>query len=229
MEQKLKRAQERQLYELIQAKELHISEFSLGTSPSGRPSVVHVSDSYFVFGLTSDGKHSADHVPGVDRARDRVVTGTWEKQVARFELWLDLLREELETPDLWGQLDGVRNLVDSWGVENTAFTKEEQSEIALRFAALESKIEHKFSLTHEELAAVKEGLDYLVGASTRVGRRDWLIMLIGTVLSFGLQALLPRAVAENILGAAWEALSGAFEPDTPELPPGGPGGKPKSL
>jgi hypothetical protein len=50
-------------------------------------------------------------------------------------------------------------------------------------------------------------------------------MLIGTFLSL----LLPRALAESLLGNAADALSDVFGTDTPELPPGEGGGTPKSL
>ena len=224
MPEPLKGSQERQLFLAIQAKGLVNSEFSLGTSPSGRPSVEHVDGYYFAFGLDSSGRHVADHRPGVDKDRDRVTTGTWDKQLARFNSWLDLVREELETPDLWGQLDDVRRLVDSWGVENSPFTEAEQSEIARRLGALESKIEDEFSLAHQELAGVQEGIANLVGASRAAGRRDWLIMVIGTFFSL----VLPRGVAEHLLGTAFDALSGVFGADNAELPPGG-GGPPKAL
>ena len=67
-------------------------------------------------------------------------------------------------------------------IENTPFTPNEQKEIAERLDKLAKDMNKALSLSKVQTQALNEGLKFLVDASGRVGRKDWLILFMGVIL-----------------------------------------------
>jgi hypothetical protein len=85
--------------------------------------------------------------------------------------------------------------------ENTPFTSEEQKEIAARLAVWAAHAQRTHSLSSAQMQSLQMKLDYLNEASRRFGRKDWLNLCAGTIISYILTASLPPdAAREMFLG-----------------------------
>jgi hypothetical protein len=144
---------------------------------------------YTGFGVIGDGPETSYDVY------------SWDALISRVWLWLQLVKRDLDTPDLWAELQRETKLLEVGTndvSENTRFTLEEQKEIAKRLAELAKHVSHTHSLSHEQMQALEEKLDYLVDASGRLGRKDWLNAFIGVTLTFMLSAALAPESARTI-------------------------------
>jgi hypothetical protein len=94
------------------------------------------------------------------------------------------------------------------------FTAEEQKQIAERLRELAEHVSYMHSFSGPQIEALKERLDYLVDASGRLGRKDWLNAFIGVTLGYILVAALPPESARIIFQTFLRAIGILY----PELP-----------
>jgi hypothetical protein len=137
----------------------------------------------------------------------------------RISWWLEEVKQDLDTPDLWAELKREAQLLraDSGVVsENTAFTVDEQREIAGRLKKLGEYVSDTHSLSKAQIQVLEEKLDYLVDASARLGRKDWLNAFIGAILSFVLTATFAPESARTIFTTFLRGI-GLFYPELPLL------------
>jgi hypothetical protein len=119
------------------------------------------------------------------------------------ELWLAAVKADIETPDLWAELQRDAELFQAAtdeAIENTPFTSAEQEEIAGQLRELRDHVSRAHSPSESQMRLLDERLDYLAAAAGRVGRKDWLFMVAGVMLSYALEAALPPEAARDILG-----------------------------
>jgi hypothetical protein len=70
------------------------------------------------------------------------------------------------------------------------------------------------SLSKAQRHDLKETLDYLVDASVRLGRKDWLVLFMGAILGFVLPAAFPPESARTIFTTFLRGIGLVY----PELP-----------
>jgi hypothetical protein len=106
-------------------------------------------------------------------------------------------------------------------VDNTPFTEDEQRQIAAQLQKVRKQIGEQFELTGEQLEQINEKLDEATEASTRMGRKDWLIYTLGTITALIITATVAAPVGEHIFNLIIHALghlfTGGREP--PQIPP----------
>jgi hypothetical protein len=127
---------------------------------------------------------------------------SWQTLIPQVSRWLEEVQHDLNTPDLWAELRREAELLGSGSnrvIENTPFTPEEQQEIARRLEKLATDVSHALSLSGAQTNAIEGKIDYLIEASTRLGRKDWLNAFIGVTLGFMLVVALPSESARGIL------------------------------
>jgi hypothetical protein len=164
------------------------------------------SGAYFVF-----GGHAGDYVTRYQAGDSPVEERTGLSQYRLMEqvgFWLAEIKRDIETPDLWAQLQGEAELLGAASdetVENTPFTPAEQEEIAGQLRELREYVRRTYSLSKSQTRFLEERLDYLPEASNRVGRKDWLLMAAGVMLTYFLEAALRRRRRETFSGRSLEA------------------------
>jgi hypothetical protein len=117
------------------------------------------------------------------------------------ETWLDDVKRDIETPDLWAELQGAAGLLGVGSgdlAENTPFTREEQEEITRQLQELAENAKREYSLSEVQMRVLNETVSYLVDAVGRLGRTDWRGLVIGMMLSFVLSVALPPDAARHI-------------------------------
>ena len=130
---------------------------------------------------------------------------SWQAIIPRIRRWLGEVKGDLETPDLWAELERDARLIFGATSDdlaaNTPFTPEEQTEIAVRLPTLAEHARRTYSLSAARMQALDAKLDYLVNASRRLGRKDWLNVCAGTILVYILTASVsPGAARDMFLG-----------------------------
>jgi hypothetical protein len=149
----------------------------------------------------------------------------WPKVEKRVEQWAAKVKTDLETPDLWAELQREREIL-SWSrdeAENTPFTPDEQAELIKHLDELKEYVKNTHSLAQDQIVALEEGFTELATATTRLGRNDWRLMFFGVVLTFIVAGVLPP---DAVHGFLWMALHGFQHffgghagPSPPQLPP----------
>jgi hypothetical protein len=142
---------------------------------------------------------------------------SWQALMERVSTWVHDVKRDLDTPDLWAELQRETKLLGAGSnvvTENTVFTAEEQKQIAERLRELAKHVSQMHSLSKAQIDALEEKLDYLVDASGRLGRKDWLNAFIGATFGYVLAAALPPDSARIIFQTFLRAVGLLY----PELP-----------
>lgn len=191
----------------------------------------HSSGAFFQFHLADDRYHFGYCSPGRETREQEVGSewGSWGELLPGVAAWLDYIQREVSAPNFWAQLDIERELIAAppAATENTPFTAEEQAEIAARIEELKRYARQTYQLTAAQYEAIDARLDYLVDASTRAGRRDWQLLLIGALMGLALEAIIPPESVRGLMVLGLRGLAHLLGVDTPELPGGG--GSPTEL
>ena len=200
----------------IQAAGLNLEQFKREPFP---PSIriIHLpTNEYFSFGDENGGTRWT--VPGhpgrfsdTGTGRSSISAG-WDKKLALFDFWLKLLKEFLSaiaeyhtTPDLWSSIHSERAVLERFaagGLENRPFTLEEQKYIAVQLRELEAFIIRAGQAQESSLKQIESRLGYLEEASGRMGRKDWLGILIATVFAIIVSGVFAPDRANELMGFA---------------------------
>ena len=152
---------------------------------------------------------------------------SWTGVMKQVEFWLSAVKRDVETPDLWAQLQRERELVaavSDQANDNTPFTAAEREEIAEQLRELKDHLGRVHSLSEEQARLLDERIAYLVDAASRVGRKDWLLIAAGVIFSYVLAAALPPDSATHIVGTLLTSIGHILWGGHP--PWGGPLGLP---
>jgi hypothetical protein len=132
------------------------------------------------------------------------------------ERWLADIHKDLTTPDLFAEI-GKPPQISSLAEEddNRPFDAGEQAEIAKWGAELKAHAPEQYGLEGAQLASLEEKIDYLIEASSRMGRKDWIILAVGYVGT----TVLDSGVKEQILQGLAATVGHLFGHPLPLLPP----------
>lgn len=217
----LTKRQQNEFFEAIQNASLAPEEFDLnvGTDES---TIRHLpSGAAFVLGGVA-GRYVVRRVAGDEPVEEREGI-SWYRVTQQLDLWLMRVKRDVEMPDLWAQLRRRRELlaaISDDAVENRPFTDSEQRQIAEQLQELKEYVGRTYSLSESQMRVLEERLDYLIDAARRAGRRDWLLMVAGVMLSYVLAVELPPEAARAILDTFLKGISRILGREFPELPGG---------
>jgi hypothetical protein len=209
----------------IQSAGLNLDEFRREPWP---PSIriVHLpTKEYFVFGGDSGGTSWTK--PGYPGSVIQTGTGSdslsfgWNSRVPLFKHWLKSLQELLAatgeyhaTPDLWSSIRSEGSVFERFAaadLENRPFTLEEQKYIAVQLQELKTFIIRTSQAQESVVNQVGLRLKYLEEAATRMGRKDWLGILIAIVFTVVISGFFAPDRANELMGftaALFQSLYG---------------------
>jgi hypothetical protein len=127
---------------------------------------------------------------------------SWAELLVTLAAWAAEVRCEMDTPDLWAELTRVPQVLaasQATDASNAPFTPDEQSEIARRLDEIKKFVRERFELTDEQLAVIDQRLDDAEEASKRLGRKDWVAMFYGAVMSTFMTDAVPPNVIQTVL------------------------------
>ena len=148
---------------------------------------------------------------------------SWGTVIQRISGWLDFVKFDLKTPDLWAELHRDDQLLFSATSDdvtgNTRFTPDEQNEIATRLQTLAEDARRTYSLSAAQVRVLDAKLSYLVNAARRLGRKDWLNVCAGVILTLIIGAVLPPSAPRDMFLGLLRAIGHLYGlPDLPMLP-----------
>jgi hypothetical protein len=211
----------RVLFEAIQEAGMDPEEFDL--SVGARDATLRHLPSGANFVLSGDASgYAVRRVTGDLPVEDR--TGlSWYRVEQQIALWISEVKWDVNTPDPWAELQRKRELlaaISDDAVENTPFSDAEQQQIAEQLQDVKESVRRAHSLSEPQMRLLDERLDYLVDAAKRTGRRDWLLMLAGVMLSYVVAVELPPEAARDILDTFLRGIARILGGDFPQLPGG---------
>ena len=83
---------------------------------------------------------------------------------------------------------------------------------------IQTELVEQSQLTHEQIAEVSERLKETAEASERMGRKDWLIYLLGTITALIITATVTAGIGENIFTIVITALANLSAAERPMAP-----------
>jgi hypothetical protein len=136
-----------------------------------------------------------------------------------------LVKQYVETPDLWEELGRAREFLGSSSgyesAENSLFTREEQAQISRQLREIKEQLRKTYGLTAGQFSRVEARLDDAEKASQRMGRKDWVLLFAGTIFTLIVSDLIPPDVAQHILAMAVHGLGHLFGAGTGPTQPTG--------
>jgi len=103
----------------------------------------------------------------------------------------------VESPDLWTAISQESDLLEATSSDeaNTLFTADEKAYVLIGINEIK-----KYLLTAHKVdpELVESRLNYLAEASDRVGRKDWINLLLSVLVGIVIQAALPQDATHEL-------------------------------
>ena len=140
--------------------------------------------------------------------------GDWSDLLNRLMVWAREVAYEIDTPDLWAELRQVPEILataQSPDASNEPFTADEQADISTRIDRAKDAVrQDNPELTTEQMSAIEQMLDEIKDASTRVGRKDWVMMANGALLGLIVNDLVPPHVVQSVFNMLITGIAHIF-------------------
>ena len=220
---KLTRLERNKIYEAIARSGADPNEFDLQERPT-EAVITHSSGSTLRFTEEEYGGSYAFAMGGytaykvsaiVKDGRDlkQSIEETFDRLIGVINRWADEVARIAGAPDLWAEMRQGRRLISDIqekASENTPFTEDEMRRIAAQFQKIKKQVREQLELTGEQIAQVDEKLDEISEASKRMGRKDWLIYVLGSITALIITATVTAGVGEHIFSMVTQALIHLF-------------------
>ena len=205
--------QKNELFELLRTNDLPVNQFAWET-PDARfgasvPRLVHSpSGLYFEIFFDEGFLRSVTYFPGPGGRKSHTEVHDWGGVIRNAGLWATYLKRELSVPDLWASVQTEREFMSGGPVTaaNSAFDQSEKERISRSLNEIRGFLENTQKLSGVQLAIVSSQLAHLEDAANRVGRKDWLLMAIGTLMSIAVTAALSTEQAQALMHFASSSL-----------------------
>jgi hypothetical protein len=144
----------------------------------------------------------------------------WVRKRDTAKLWLRELRKEMHAPDLWASIIDEKSLstAASATVDNQPFTAAEQHLIDTKLDQIKGHILEGQQFAADQVELVEERFAYFEESSKRMGRKDWLNVLYGGLITVIVGVALAPDVAKSLLrlaAAAFQSLWGMAQGQLP--------------
>lgn len=180
-----------ELFELIKSSGLNPSDFTwqVINRPTAdwhkhQPRLTHIPSNFYCdLYVHLDGTTRAMmYTPGLTTRFDNPGRVDWANLKMHIQKWLNNLKREIESPDVWDMSKQEREaLASSPSVDsdNSPFTAQEKVKV---HAQLEELKQYLLTAHRLDPELVEARLQYLSGAVDRLGRIDWKGVALSTVL-----------------------------------------------
>jgi hypothetical protein len=151
------------------------------------PQLVHKPTGYFfqfdyVEGdFTHPSSRVARFAPGSEHPKEASRCRSWQDMLHALSRWLGYIRRETEEEDLWEKEEYEK--FQSWISPNSKFTPTELHSIDVGLDRVEKLLVSHSDKAERTLVDISDNIKYLKSTAKKSGRRDWLMMFIGVVIS----------------------------------------------
>lgn len=145
--------------------------------------------------------------PGEDQSRSTVGKLSWAGVLDHLEIWAVVLRAELKAVDPWSIVDHIASGAESSGsVDNGPFTAEERESVARSLEEVLRELRGHAAYSAVQFEIIQQQFAEMRAASERIGKKDWVTMSLGTIMSTAMAAALDPLQAQHL----WSALSSSL-------------------
>ena len=212
----LRRGVKNRVYELVKLHGLAHSDFHWSTTNSeevfGDTDVYLLSQLVYLptFDFFTFGLDTVEYSPGeIRKVEWRRHEQQWSTKEDLLEQWLQRLREDAK-PDLWASVGEPTTLTTaavSPRLENRPFTESEVGDIVQALHQIETRLLSSIEEFQQgQTTLIRDGFQHLEEASSRIGRKDWILLFMGQMVSLFFTLGLSSANAQQILEFAGNAL-----------------------
>lgn len=169
---------------------------------------------------TGVGNHAIQFSPGTDEDREMRIGLTWPGVLASARSWLGELRTEVGSQDLWATILTEQRAIAALAgpdQENTVFSTLEQQRIRSALDEVQEQVRSSQALTTGQVQLVLTRLEEVQAATSRLGRKDWIVYVMGSLTSAAISAALAPDAARGLFHAVGAALAWLAQ-QTPMLP-----------
>ncbi len=190
---------------------------SAGADPrdfdSGEQTLVHrASGSNFAIGKHGYNQFIVTHTVGDgDFVEHRLAS--WDQVLELLPEWVEEIERDTSMPDLWAELGNQQELVafvSGPDVENAPFTDAERSEVLKQLDEIRQYAKTALRLSEQQMQQLDGRLRYLEEATERLGRKDWLTIAVGTIVTMAMEAIIPPSEVRNVFTMLLHPLSHLF-------------------
>jgi hypothetical protein len=211
-------SQANELFTLIAKAGLRPVEFSWNHSEGAylKATLTHNPTQYFFefrFEPNTDFG-SVRYSPAAEKLAVSTRAPSWHYARLEIEEWVTALAREVNEPDLWVTVATESQLIESVGMpqtENLPFDAAERQRIQLCLIEIREYLASTQSLSEGQLETVNARLAYLEGASERLGRKDWMVIALGTFTNIVITASFAPAQTHELFQFAGRVLSWVLE------------------
>jgi hypothetical protein len=161
------------------------------------------------------GGYRIQYSPGrQQRVQSERHHSSWADKRGAAQLWLAELRKEVDAPDLWasiGQEKALSTAAASADLDNRLFTAAEQSLIATKLDEIKAYLLEGQQFAADQAEAIEREFAYLKESAERMGRKDWLNILLGGLFGLAVTLALDPEKARELMrlaGAVFQSLWG---------------------
>jgi hypothetical protein len=153
--------------------------------------------------------------PGEEWFDYRISPHPWEASRDELKSWLSVVAREVGAPDLWKTFTRVPQTARpgpfALSADNSPFSAAEQKRLRKQLSLVGTEIvkSHKSALKHQDY--VLERMEAVSEAITRLGRRDWGMMLVGVLFQMAMDLGFDAANAKRLFRLVFQALTGSAE------------------
>lgn len=173
------------------------------------------SDYYFQFKIY-DKSFSWSYSPGtslLDVSGGGTIIEDWNDMHEAAEIWMESIKKDINEPDLWANLPETSDSLWQSTVseyENSRFTNDEHTIIVQGVQKIREFV-IEFGIANNEIKLLDNKLDYLVESSKKLGRKDWILVAWGTLLSVITSLALDSNSAKTIFEIAGKAFNDLYQ------------------
>jgi hypothetical protein len=146
----------------------------------------------------------------------------WQAQLGYVDLWIKSLKAEIDSPDLWGAIYGLKEYLVSKiknDLENTPFTSAEITHISKSLGEIKSFLLGFHPEDQQRNDAIEASIKTLETAAGTQGRRDWTMFALSILITLGISYYFSSANNFEELGAYASHMQNLFSiPRVLDLP-----------
>lgn len=133
---------------------------------------------------------------------------TWTALYSIIERWAGKVADWAETPDLWEIRHDWKSFASAQdnSIPNTPFTQDERLAVSSQLKAIREDLKKTYELTEAQEAKIDEHFKEAEEASKRLGRKDWIVFLMGTAVSLVITGVVTPEIFQHILMMAFTGL-----------------------
>lgn len=165
----------------------------------------------FEFGFYSDN-WAYHYVPGTAAPYTGGRAGGWAAEMSAFDRWLETVKAEIGSPDLWAALERERELLLRPGEigpdNNEPFTAEELANLRAQIVDLKRYIASAPEFSETEARTLEARLDYAEQLAPRLGRFDWWNLFAGALITLVLTGVVSSGDLQGLFFLAVRGFAG---------------------